>query len=345
MRVADESTPLAQVASSSKGGGRTFASKAITAISNFGVQYNYNDIAWAKLWIEALYGDPAWADMLASNAVFGGTLIGVRHACRAARTRPHLQQQHSTTHAHTQAWCPHSGMVGLGYVGDAVGRNQAMVITLSVMAAGALLSGLLPWGSDTAVWALLCASRFLIGVGSGGVYPLSASKAVEDSGGDTTAKAQAAAWNLFWRNPAVLWVYLFGYLLVLGIGSGSQFGMAQQPYNANWDWSWRVHLMFGAVPVLPLIFLAAREQESKEVRAARLLGKTDPIEALREGGWWRPMVATGGAWFAYDTAYYGNALLQPKVLNTMFPDDTIEVRRLPPAKAARLLTPSGSLSR
>ena len=49
-----------------------------------------------------------------------------------------------------------------------------MVVTLSVMAAGSLLSGLAPWGSDTAVWALLCASRFLIGIGAGGVYPLSA---------------------------------------------------------------------------------------------------------------------------------------------------------------------------
>ena len=68
----------------------------------------------------------------------------------------------------------------MGYMGDAVGRRPAMVVTLSVMAAGSLLSGLAPWGSATAVWALLCASRFLIGVGAGGVYPLSAAKAVED---------------------------------------------------------------------------------------------------------------------------------------------------------------------
>ena len=61
----------------------------------------------------------------------------------------------------------------MGYMGDAVGRRPAMVVTLSVMAAGSLLSGLAPWGSDTAVWALLCASRFLIGIGAGGVYPLS----------------------------------------------------------------------------------------------------------------------------------------------------------------------------
>ena len=210
----------------------------------------------------------------------------------------------------------------MGYMGDAVGRRPAMVVTLSVMAAGSLLSGLAPWGSATAVWALLCASRFLIGVGAGGVYPLSAAKAVEDSGGDTAAKAQAAGWNLFWRNPAVLWVYLFGYILVLGIGAGAEFDMERQAYNPSWDAAWRIHLAFGALPVLPLIWLAWREKESEEFQRA---ARRDPLEALKqEGGWWRQMLCTGGAWFCYDTAYYGNALLQPKILNTIFPEDSIE---------------------
>ena len=220
-------------------------------------------------------------------------------------------------------------MLGLGYLGDAVGRKPAMVATLSVMAAGSLLSGLLPWGSNRDVWALLCGSRFLIGIGAGGVYPLSAAKSVEDSGGDTGAKAQAVGWNLFWRNPAVLWVYLFGYILVLGIGAGAQFGMAQQPYRPAWDASWRIHLAFGALPVLPLIWLAAQEKESEEFQRARANSRVRaPLKALREGGWWRQMIATGGAWFCYDTAYYGNALLQPKVLNTMFPNDSIEMEAL-----------------
>ena len=272
---------------------RSCSSVAITAASNFATQYNYNAIAWAKLWIEALYGNPAWAAELASNTIFGGTLIG---------------------------------MVGLGYVGDAMGRNRAMVLTLSVMAAGSLASGLTPWGSDASVWLLLVISRFLIGVGSGGVYPLSAAKAAEDStGASVVGKAQAAGWNLVWRNPAVMWVYSFGLLFVLTIGSGARFDMAQQPYNAGWDASWRIHLAFGALPVLPLVWLAARQPESKELEAAKAATPKSTLQLLREGGWAREMVATGGAWFCYDTAYYGNALLQPRILDNMFPDDTIEL--------------------
>ena len=83
---ATEASPLTPDSSSSPKS-RSLASRSITAFSNFGVQYNYNAIAWAKLWIEALYGDPAWADQLSSSAVFGGTLIGAAH--RRPHHRPH----------------------------------------------------------------------------------------------------------------------------------------------------------------------------------------------------------------------------------------------------------------
>ena len=68
------------------------------------------------------------------------------------------------------------GMTGFGVMGDLLGRNRSMVFTLTVMGTGALLSGVAPHGSDAAVWGILLGSRFLIGVGAGGVYPLSAAK-------------------------------------------------------------------------------------------------------------------------------------------------------------------------
>lgn len=273
---------------------RSLTSVAITALPNFATEYNYNAISWAMLWIEPLYGSPDWASELAHNSIFAGTLIG---------------------------------MVSLGYVGDVMGRNRAMTITLTLMATGSLLSGLLPWGSDTAVWVLLIIARFIIGVGSGGVYPLSAAKAREDAvGASKVGKAQAAAFNLVLRTPAVIWVYFFGWLLVLGIGKGADFDMEQQAYNGGWDAAWRIYLIFGALPVFPLIFLAARQPESSELAKAKAGQSKSTIELLGEGGWAWQMIATGGAWFCYDASYYGNVLLQPKVIAIMFPEDTIETK-------------------
>ena len=273
---------------------RSLTSIAITALPNFATEYNYNAISWAMLWIAPLYGSPKWADQLAHNSIFAGTLIG---------------------------------MVSLGYVGDVMGRNRAMTITLSLMATGSLLSGLLPWGGDTTVWVLLIIARFITGIGSGGVYPLSAAKAREDAvGASKVGKAQAAAGNLVLRTPAVIWVYFFGLLLVLGIGKGADFDMDEQPYNASWDAAWRIYLIFGALPVFPLIFLAARQPESSEVAKAKASQSKSTLELLREGGWGRQMIATGGAWFCYDASYYGSVLLQPKVIAIMYPDDTIETK-------------------
>ena len=103
---ATEVSPLTPDSSSSPKR-RSLASRSITAFSNFGVQYNYNAIAWAKLWIEALYGDPAWADQLSSSAVFGGTLIGaaLRHPHTPPSARvPTRACAHATPFGHQVCW-------------------------------------------------------------------------------------------------------------------------------------------------------------------------------------------------------------------------------------------------
>lgn len=118
-----------------------YSSTFITAVSNFGVQYNYESIGWSMIWLHLLYSDQAWADTLSKNMIFVGTLIG---------------------------------MVALGVLGDVMGLNRAMTLTLTIQALGALLQAIIPWGDDTQVWILLIASRTLLGIGAGGVYPLCA---------------------------------------------------------------------------------------------------------------------------------------------------------------------------
>ena len=73
---ATEASPLTPDSSSSPKS-RSLASRSITAFSNFGVQYNYNAIAWAKLWIEALYGDPAMLALIGrSSSAFRAHVLG-----------------------------------------------------------------------------------------------------------------------------------------------------------------------------------------------------------------------------------------------------------------------------
>ena len=91
----------------------------------------------------------------------------------------------------------------MGYAGDVLGRNMAMTLTLSLVVFGALCSAAISYGAPTEVYITIIIARFILGIGVGGVYPLSATKASEDGGGDGHGPTDptAAAWAFFWQIP------------------------------------------------------------------------------------------------------------------------------------------------
>jgi PHS family inorganic phosphate transporter-like MFS transporter len=132
----------------------------ITATGNFNVQYNFGAIAIALIVMSSVECTSAtaedcrqghqasWVNGTASATVFAGAIFG---------------------------------QLTMGYAGDIVGRNIAMTLTLSIAALGALLSALLPSGSPQSVYITIIVCRFILGIGLGGIYPLAATKAAEDS--------------------------------------------------------------------------------------------------------------------------------------------------------------------
>ena len=213
----------------------------ITAASNLGVEYNYGCITEALIWIRALYfiaeTDPAATAI--KTAVFYGTLIG---------------------------------MLSFGVIGDVIGRNEGMVLTLSIQALAALLSSLaVAWqGSAQSLWWSIAVCRGLIGIGSGGVYPLAAAKANEDAHSDDPKdKAVATAWAFFWRNPGIILYELVGLLLLLGPGAGVPEPPLTEaaPYSMAWDFAWRLPLFIGCLP--PAAMAWASYMEMRDARAQK----------------------------------------------------------------------------
>jgi PHS family inorganic phosphate transporter-like MFS transporter len=75
-----------------------------------------------------------------------------------------------------------------------------MLVTQALTVAGALGSAVLPWGSAGTVYAVICACRFILGVGVGGIYPLSAVKSAEgSSAGENRLRRVGRAF--FWQTP------------------------------------------------------------------------------------------------------------------------------------------------
>jgi len=134
-------------------------SGCITAIGNFNVQYNFQAISIALIVMSRVQctqdevscqqgHQASWVSGTAGATVFAGAILG---------------------------------QLTMGYAGDVIGRNVAMAVTLSIAACSALLSAILPSGTASTVYAIIIACRFLLGVGLGGIYPLSAIKAAEDA--------------------------------------------------------------------------------------------------------------------------------------------------------------------
>jgi MFS family permease len=148
------------------------------AISNFSVQYNFQAISVVLTVMSSSVctstdtkcneGDQAeWVHGTATAGVFIGAIIG---------------------------------QLVMGYAGDVLGRNKAMTLTLSIATIAAALSAIAPQGDATAIYSIIIVCRIFLGIGLGGVYPLSATKAAED-GADSHHEVNAtkAALAFFWQ--------------------------------------------------------------------------------------------------------------------------------------------------
>ena len=129
------------------------------------------------------------------------------------------------------------GQLGMGKMGDMFGRSTAFLATMSLATVGTVMSAVIPHGSPNSIYTAIIGCRFLVGMGLGGVYPLSATKASEDGGSadgnkvDSTSGAKA----FFWQMPGIMSPYIVAYFIALDD-------------KLSVDAAWRLLLGFGSVP-------------------------------------------------------------------------------------------------
>jgi PHS family inorganic phosphate transporter-like MFS transporter len=178
-------------------GGSGGSSNAIPALSNFSIQYNLSAASIALPFMQShpAYAPPGWVQYVLLGAVFVGAVVG---------------------------------MLVMGYLGDLIGRRRAMVLTLAFQSFGAIGCALFDWGSAEWVYTVFCASRLLLGVGVGGMYPLSASHAAEGAEGQDPSVLVGRAF--FWQAPGAMAPYAVSLLLLLAVGDRqcSYFGSQQR---------------------------------------------------------------------------------------------------------------------
>jgi PHS family inorganic phosphate transporter-like MFS transporter len=158
------------------------------------------------------------------------------------------------------------GQLCMGVAGDAWGRKRALILTNIFTTIGALCSALCAWGPATTVYAIITASRFLLGVGVGGKYPLSGTISSE-SKAVTKSKMKSAlevALGFFWQTPGSLLPYAVGMAFL----AATHLKDATSVPFVDAAVGFRVVLGLGALPAMVVVILTVCQVR---VPAPRLL--------------------------------------------------------------------------
>jgi len=212
-----------------------------------------------------------------------------------------------------------AGALAFGRIADLFGRKVVYVSVAVLMIVGALSSAIAP----DFIW--LVASRFVLGLGIGGDYPVSAVLMSEYSNRDDRGRLVGLVFSM----------------QALGLVVGPLVALALLTSGIGHALAWRLLLGFGAIPAAAVVYLRSKMPESPRYRAS-VQGAADqaatelatftggevaPVRAtsrrverrgigefLTDRRMLRLVIGTAGSWFLLDYAYYGNTLSLPVIL-------------------------------
>jgi MFS family permease len=215
------------------------------------------------------------------------------------------------------------GALLFGRVADMLGRKRIYGVEVLVLAAGAIACAFSP-----NIWWLI-GFRFILGIGIGGDYPVSATIMSEYSG-----KAHRG-----------LLVSLVFAMQAAGLIVGPLLAAAMLSTHLSHDIIWRILVSLGAVPALAVY--SARRHLKETPRFLKAAGhEEDEAGKLRKAKHWNEkthsvsfwdgfhrlvdnkmllarLVGASAAWFLMEFAYYGNTVSSPLVLSALGGDHSI----------------------
>jgi PHS family inorganic phosphate transporter-like MFS transporter len=223
------------------------------------------------------------------------------------------------------------GALIFGRIADVLGRKSVYVGVAIVMMVGAIASAFAPGF----IW--LVVARFVLGLGIGGDYPVSAVLMSEYSNRKDRGRLVGMVFSM----------------QALGLVVGPLVGLVLLSSGMSHDTAWRLMLGFGALPAAAVIYLRSKMPESPRFKAqvrgqsaeasedlaafsdGAVEASTGPAQSARRmgvGEFFRNrrmlllLLGTAGSWFLFDYAYYGNTLSLPAILKEVDSTASLETK-------------------
>ncbi|HVC40173.1 MAG TPA: MFS transporter [Candidatus Dormibacteraeota bacterium] len=217
-----------------------------------------------------------------------------------------------------------AGATVFGRIADVFGRKKIYGLEAAIMAVAAVGSALSP----NLVW--LIAWRFLLGIGIGGDYPVSAVLMSEYANRKNRGRLVSMVFSM----------------QALGLIAGPLVALVILGLGVHPEIAWRLMLGLGAIPALAVIYLrrtlpesprfraqvqgraaeaaAAMRRYSKGVVDAGAKAATRPVrlglrQFLSNPKYLTLLLGTAGCWFMFDYAFYGNTISTPLILKAVAP--------------------------
>ncbi|MHB8312109.1 MAG: MFS transporter [Candidatus Dormibacteria bacterium] len=216
------------------------------------------------------------------------------------------------------------GATVFGRIADVFGRKAIYGLEAAIMAVAAIGSAFSPNLEWLIVW------RFVLGIGIGGDYPVSAVIMSEYSNRKNRGRLVSMVFSM----------------QALGLVMGPVVALVILALGINHDIAWRLMLGLGAIPAIAVIYLRRRLPESPRYMA-RVQGKAaaaaeavrtytrNQVDVQSEVGGERVrlslrqflssprylllLVGTAGSWFMLDYTFYGNSISSPLILKSLAP--------------------------
>jgi MFS transporter, PHS family, inorganic phosphate transporter len=225
------------------------------------------------------------------------------------------------------------GALIFGRIADVLGRKWVYLGVAVIMMIGAVASAFAPGF----IWLVI--ARFVLGLGIGGDYPVSAVLMSEYSNRKDRGRLVGMVFSM----------------QALGLIVGPLVGLLLLSSGMSQSIAWRLMLGFGAIPAAGVIYLRSKMPESPRFKA-QVQGKSEQASAdlatfsggvvdatrgaaqrgqrmgIKEFFSSRRMLVlllgTAGSWFLFDYAYYGNTLSLPAILKQVDSTASLETKLL-----------------